>query len=179
MSTNIREIWFKGYIKASALLKDTSLSTATKQVNNIELSQIEINQTVVLDYFEPNLEKRENYLEYRELKDVKIRFKGTSHDQIAFNEDIEEVVINEVNFIQKFTIDSQMYHVIEGPIYFKKAIIPIETPKLIDEIVIPLKTTHKIIDYPVYNPIIAVKRRNNADWDSYFGTQKRWLGWDY
>jgi hypothetical protein len=180
MNTTIREIWFKGKVKANALLTDKpSLSTTTKQVNSILLSHIEVHQTVILDKFEPNLEKKEAYLEYRELNDVKIRFKGTTHEQIAFNEDIEAIVINEVKYIQKVSIDGQTYHILEGIIYFKKAIVPIAVPKPITEEIILLKTTNKIIDYPIYNPITSVNSRSDTEWNTFFGTQKRWLGWDF
>ena len=179
MNTTICEIWFKGNVKANALLTDTTLSTATKQVKSIELSKIEVSETVILDHFEPNLEKKDAYLEYRELNDVKIRFKGTTHDQIAFNEDIEAIVINEVQYVQKVSIDGQPYHILDGTIYFKKAIVPIAVPKIGTEESRPLIVKNKIIDYPVYNPISPVTTRTDTEWTTFFETQKRWLGWDF
>ena len=179
MNPTLREIWFKGNIKANALLTDTTLSTATKQIKSIEVSQIEISQTVVLDQFEPNLEKKEGYIEYKELNDVKIRFKGTTHEQIAFNEDIEAILINEVEFIQKVSIDGLTYHVLEGIIYFKKAIVPVAVPEIVTEEIAPLKVVSKVIDYPLYNPISTVSDRTDTEWTTFFGAQKKGLGWDF
>jgi len=189
MDTNKREIWFKGVVKAVTLFSDTTFSTATKQLKNIQLSQIEINQTVVLDKFEPKLEKKDPYLEYLTLSDVKIRFKGTSHEQIAFNEDIETIVIRDVKYLQKVAIDGQIYYVLEGIIYFKKAVIPIQVPTInIDGNIENVETLEldtknekvtSISDYAVYAPFVPpVTRRSETDWQHLLGTQKRWFGWD-
>jgi hypothetical protein len=179
MNTSIHEIWFKGKVKSNALLTDTSLSTATKQVNRIELSQIEVANTVILDQFEPNLEKKDGYLEYQELTDVKIRFKGTTHEQIAFNEDIEAVIINEIQYIQKISIDGLTYHILKGIIYFKKAIVPVSVPKIVTEELVPLPIKSYVIDYPLYNPIASVNKRTNTEWTTFFGAQKKGVGWDF
>jgi hypothetical protein len=189
MDTNKREIWFKGVVKAVTLFSDTTFSTATMQLKNIQLSQIEINQTVVLDKFEPKLEKKDPYLEYLTLSDVKIRFKGTSHEQIAFNEDIESIVIRDVKYLQKVAIDGQIYYVLEGIIYFKKAITPIQVPTInIDgnkenvetfDLDTKFEKGNRISDYAVYEPFVPpVTRRSETDWQHLTGTQRSWFGWD-
>jgi hypothetical protein len=178
MNNGTREIWLKGNVKANALFSETSFSTATRQVNEIQLSQMEISQTVVLDKFEPKLEKKDAFLVYNDLKDVKIRFKGTSHDQIAFNEDIEDIVINEVEYVQKVSISGQTYHILEGIIYFKKTVIPIEVPKTIVEVTVPQKIASRINEYPIYERSPDIIKREDTFWDTFFARQKRWFGWD-
>jgi hypothetical protein len=124
-------VWVKGDLKALSAFDETQLSTSSKKVNDVLLSQIEISNAVILDEFDPKLERKNPYLEYSStLPNVKVRFKGLSHDEVAFNEDIDGLLINEVQFIQKVHLSDIENYVVRGTAYFLRK-IQITTPDLV------------------------------------------------
>ena len=108
MATKTIFVWVKGDLKALSTFNETSLSTSSKKVNDVLLSQIEISNAVILDDFDPKLERKNPYLEFDStLSNVKVRFKGLSHDEVAFSEDIDGLLIKEVEFIQKIHLNNR------------------------------------------------------------------------
>ena len=149
MATKTIFVWVKGDLKALSTFNETSLSTSSKKVNDVLLSQIEISNAVILDDFDPKLERKNPYLEFDStLPNVKVRFKGLSHDEVAFSEDIDGLLINEVEFIQKIHLNNIDNYVVKGTAYFLRKIIT-TTPDLVQE-----KPTHKKEVVQIKQPIV-------------------------
>jgi hypothetical protein len=149
MATKTIFVWVKGDLKALSTFNETSLSTSSKKVNDVLLSQIEISNAVILDDFDPKLERKNPYLEFDStLPNVKVRFKGLSHDEVAFSEDIDGLLINEVEFIQKIHLNNIDNYVVKGTAYFLRKIIT-TTSDLVQE-----KPTHKKEVAQIKQPIV-------------------------
>jgi hypothetical protein len=124
-------VWVKGDLKALSAFDETHMSTSSKKVNDVRLSQIEITNAVILDKFDPKLERKNPYLEFTStLPNVKVRFKGLSHDEVAFNEDVDGLLISEVQFIQKVHLNDIDNYVVRGVAYFLRK-IQITTPDIV------------------------------------------------
>lgn len=133
MAIKTINVWVKGDLKAISTFDETYLSTGSKQVNDVLLSHIEISNAVILDEFDPKLERKNPYLEFDStLPNVKIRFKGLSHDEVAFKEDINGLLINEVEFFQKVHLNDIDNYVVKGTAYFLRK-IQITTPDLVQK----------------------------------------------
>jgi hypothetical protein len=123
MAIKIKDVWVKGDLKALSTFDETYLSTGSRQVNDISLSHIEISNAVILDQFDPQLERKDPYIEYSSIiSDVKIRFKGASHDEVAFSEDLDWMLLNDIVFFQKIHLNDVDNHVINGTVFFKRRI---------------------------------------------------------
>jgi len=133
MAIKTINVWVKGDLKAISTFDETYLSTGSKQVNDVLLSHIEISNAVILDEFDPKLERKNPYLEFDStLPNIKIRFKGLSHDEVAFKEDINGLLINDVEFFQKVHLNNIDNYVVKGTAYFLRK-IQITTPDLVQK----------------------------------------------
>ena len=123
MAIKIKDVWIKGDLKALSTFDETYLSTGSRQVNDVALSNIEISNAVILDQFDPQLERKDPFIEYAStISDVKIRFKGASHDEVAFSEDLDWMLLNDIAFFQKIHLNDVDNHVINGTVFFKRRI---------------------------------------------------------
>lgn len=133
MAIKSKIVWVKGDLKALSTFDETYLSTGSRQVNDISLNNIEITNAVILDDYDAKLERKDPYLEFTsKVNDVKIRFKGASHDEVAFTEDLNGMLINQLNFHQKIRLNDEDNHLVKGTVYFHRTItytIP-DAPKL-------------------------------------------------
>ncbi|MHA8067570.1 hypothetical protein V7S76_12930 [Aquirufa sp. ROCK2-A2] len=133
MAIRIINVWVKGDFKALSAFDETYLSTGSKQVNDVLLSHIEISNAVILDEFDPKLERKNPYLEFDStLPNIKIRLKGLSHDDVAFKEDINGLLINEVEFLQKVHLNDVDNYVVKGTAYFLRK-IQVTTPVIVQK----------------------------------------------
>lgn len=123
MALRTKKVWVKGELKAISTFDETYLSTGSRQVNDISLKNIEISNAVILDDYDPKLERKHPYIEYdSQITDVKIRFKGASHDELAFNEDLEGMLVNQLHFHQKIRLDDEDNYLVKGTVYFCRTI---------------------------------------------------------
>lgn len=123
MAIRTKTVWVKGELKAFSTFNETYLSTGSRQVNDISLNHIEISNAVILDDYDPKLERKHPYIEYdSKIPDVKIRFKGASHDEVAFKEDLDGMLINQVIFDQKIHLDNEDNYLLKGTVFFHRTL---------------------------------------------------------
>ncbi len=146
MAIRTKKVWVKGDLKALSTFDETYLSTGSRQVNDVAMNNIEITNAVILDDYDPKLERKHPYIEYEtKVSDVKIRFKGASHDEVAFSEDLDGMLINQLNFHQKIRLNDEDNYLVKGTVYFHRTIsYTVPDPP----VVFQPKTTTTVIDMP-------------------------------
>jgi hypothetical protein len=179
MISDIKTYWFRGDFLGYAQMFANEKSTVTILEHDVHFVNAHITNAVALDTFEYILEKRIPFVEIPSISNCKIRFKGPSHDSITFSEDLTDLLVNEVQFVEQLQIDGVATQVFKGIVYFKKTI---EEPK----VVTTSTQTNKFSFKPILNTfkkvVLPEPTINTSPVDSFwvnkFATHKRSLIFD-
>lgn len=180
MIPNVNTYWFRGDFLGYAQMHANEKSSTTFLEHDIEFIKANISNAVALDTFEYNLEKKIPFFQIPKIANCSIRFKGESHDKISFTEDLADLLVNQVEFVEQLQLEGVTTHVFKGVVYFKKTI---EEPTTI-----PIKNT--ITNKFSYKPFLNTFKRVvvpdttfNTDsvdpfWVSKFSSHKRSIIFD-